>query len=434
MKNPRQLVAEALLKVDGSGGWSNLVLDNQLLKYQPDSRDSAFISALFYGVLERSVTLDACIAAHSRLAPGKLSPPVREAVRIALYQLLYMEGVPDHAAVSESVDLVKRLRKAQAAGFVNGVLRSFLRADKQIPVPKGPLEEVLSVEYSCPAPLVRLWLDSYGEDSTRRILAGSLGRPPLYIRVNTLKITTGELTALLEAQGITVVQDEHLPDCLRLEKSGAVQALREYKKGFFHVQDKASQLCVAALDAQPGQQVLDACAAPGGKSFTIAECMGGTGKIVSVDIHEHRAKLIADRAKKMGLHAITTRVADMTEFDPGLGEFDRILCDVPCSGLGAIRRKPEIKRKPLEEFAHIPSLQYKILQNTAQYCKAGGLLIYSTCTLNPAENTDVVERFLGTNPDFVPGVLPELLGGGSSRTILDEFGADGFFIAAVRRR
>lgn len=432
MKNARLLAVETLLRVDSAGAWSNLALDAQLRKYKLDDREAAFFSALFYGVLERTVTLDACIAAHSKTPLDKLSPAVLEVLRAGVYQLLYMDSVPDHAAVAESVELVRHLRKAQAAGFVNGVLRSFLRSGKSIPVPDSPISTRLSVEYACPEPVVELWLKSYGEDFTRRVLAGSLGRAPLYIRVNTLKISGEELISRLSAHGIEVKTDE-LPHCLAIEKAGAVQELPEYRRGFFHVQDKASQLCALSLGAQPGERVLDACAAPGGKTFTLAQHMGDTGEIVACDLYEARAGLVSRRAKSMGFKSVKTLVRDMTGFDPELGLFDRVLCDAPCSGLGAIRRKPEIKRKNPADFERLPDLQYKILETASQYCKGGGRLIYSTCTLNPAENEEVVARFLAAHPEFTAAELPEAIGKGSQKTFLDEMGADGFFIAAMTR-
>jgi 16S rRNA (cytosine967-C5)-methyltransferase len=345
-----------------------------------------------------------------------------------------MDGVPDHAAVGESVELVKKLRTGHAAGFVNGVLRSFLRAKKQIPLPDAPIAARLSVEYACPDPLVALWIDGYGEEAARRILLNSLGKPPLFLRANTLLISAEELASRLSAhEGITASVDPDLPACLLAENAGAVHRLPEYRRGFFHVQDKASQLAALALQAAPGMRVLDACSAPGGKAFTLAEIMENQGELVAADLHEHRVKLIADRAKAMKLDCIRAVARDMTAFDESLGLFDRVLCDVPCSGLGVIRRKPEIKQKPLADFESLPSIQYKILDTSAQYTKTGGRLVYSTCTLNPAENEEVAHRFLAEHPEFQPAPLPEILGGGHERTILHDWGADGFYMAGFVR-
>lgn len=434
MKNPRHIAVEALLKVTEKGAYSNLTLDSLILKYDLDSRDASFAGAVFYGVLERMVTLDACIAPHSKIPVEKLSPAVLQVLRAGIYQMLYMDSVPDSAAVNESVNLIKKLRKAQASGFVNGVLRSFLRSDKKIPVPKGPLCARLSVEYACPELLVKLWLDGYGEEATRRILAASLGRPPLYLRVNTLLITPEELISRLSAHGVEAQNVSGVPNCISVNKTGAIAKLPEYRRGFYHVQDISSQLAVQALEAAPGMRVLDCCSAPGGKAFTLFQLMEGKGEIIATDLHQHRVQLIGERAKQMKLAGISARVSDMTVFDETLGSFDRVLCDVPCSGLGVIRRKPEIKYKQFADFEELPKLQYKILETASQYCKAGGRLVYSTCTLNPVENQAVTEKFLQAHPAFEKAVLPELLGGDYCHTMLGQRDSDGFFVAAFTKK
>jgi len=432
MKNPRQIAAVALLAAESRAAWSNLSLDSALRRHHLSPADSAFVANLFYGVIERRLTLDACIRAHSKQKPEKLSPQVLCALRLGVYQLLYMD-IPDHAAVGESVELMRAFRKPYASGFVNGVLRSFLRAGKNVPLPQGPLSARMSVEYSCPAPLVEILLDAAGETAARSFLADSLGRPPVSVRVNTLRTDAPSLIPLLEQEGVRAPPHSHLPDCLLLESTGAVAQLESYRQGLFHVQDVSSQLCVMALGLDPGMRVLDACAAPGGKTFTAAQLMGGKGEIVACDIHEQRVGLISQRAKQMGLTGITAICRDMTVHWDDLGTFDVVLCDVPCSGYGVIRRKPEIKYKLPSEFANISSLQYNILEKSAQYCKDGGLLLYSTCTFNPPENAGVVNRFLENHPEFSPRPLGGLLGEQSSRTLLGEFGGDGFYLAALRK-
>ena len=435
MKDARQIVVEALCKMERERGWSNLVFDSQLRKYPLGTRDSAFAGALFYGVLERMITLDVCIAAHSSVRLRKLSLPVHMTLRCGVYQLLYMDGVPDSAAVSESVELVRKLHQPKSAKFVNAVLRSFLRAGKAIPAAKsGTPEDSLSIEYSCPAPLVRMWLDGYGEEKTRTLLARSMGRPPMTVRVNTCKTTPATLAGLLMKRDIEASPDELVPDCLILSGTGAVQQLPEFRRGLLHVQDKSSQLCALALAPRPGMRVLDACAAPGGKAFTLAQLMENEGELVAVDLHEHRVRQMQERANEMGLSVIRTVAGDMSRPEPNLGAFHRVLCDVPCSGLGVIRRKPEIKYKKMEEFAQFPEMQYKILENSAQYCMVDGLLMYSTCTLNPAENIGVAQRFLNNHPEFLPYPLPTVLGAGWHRTLLDEWDADGFFMACFQRK
>ncbi|MDR2932529.1 MAG: 16S rRNA (cytosine(967)-C(5))-methyltransferase RsmB [Oscillospiraceae bacterium] len=434
MKSARQITAEALLRVERSQSWSNLTLDSAVHAGTLDARDEAFVGALFYGVLERLITLDTCIAAHARQKPADLTDTVRIILRMTVYQLLYMDSVPDYAAVDEAVELARKMRAARAAGFINAVLRAFIKGGKRVPAPRLPLEKRLSIEFSVGQALIRLWLDSYGYDKTLEILRASLGRPPVYIRTNTLKTTRDKLLAQLREEGVTAVADDMLPECIVLSGQGALGRLSSFMQGLFHVQDKSSQLCCLALEAGPGMRVLDTCAAPGGKSFTLAQIMEGRGELVSAELHEQRAARMAEQAIVMWANNMKVVHADMGKEHPGLGKFDRVLCDVPCSGFGVIRRKPEIRYKDLEDFSHIANIQYKILSAASQYCKEGARLIYSTCTLNPAENEAVAARFLEEYKAFAPAPLPDVLGGAPERTLTGEFGGDCFFMAAFERK
>jgi 16S rRNA (cytosine967-C5)-methyltransferase len=433
MKNARLIAAQALLKLERREAWSNLTLDRALEHHTLKPEEAALAAALFYGVIERRITLDACIAAHSAKKPEKLDAPVLCALRLGIYQILYMDSIPHSAAVDESVKQVKKLRKTQASGYVNGVLRSFLRAGAVIPLPEHPLSARLSVEFSCPEPLVKSWLSAYGESAVRRFLSDSVGRAPAALRVNTLRTSSQELMERLAEENIIATPHPHVPNCL-MAQGGALHKTKAFGEGLFHLQDPASQLCALALEVSPGMRVLDACAAPGGKSFTIAQQMNNQGQLIACDLHPKRVGLIEKRAKEMGLDCINAQSRDMTEYDPALGTFDRVLCDVPCSGYGVIRRKPEIKYKKLEEFTDLPNIQYKILETTAQYCKVGGVLLYSTCTIHPAENGAVRERFLAAHPEFSPRPLGGLLGEDSQCTLMGEWDADGFYLAAFTRR
>ena len=282
---------------------------------------------------------------------------------------------------------------------------------------------------------MQLWLDSYGEENTEGILKTSLGRPPVYIRINTLKTTADALSVQLEEEGAVVRRDEMEENCLRVSGTGDVTALPAFQEGLFHVQDKSSQLCVKALDARPGMRVLDICAAPGGKSFTAAQWMHGEGELLAMDLYRARAALVAEGAQRLDIGCIAAKEGDASRYNSKLGLFDRVLCDAPCSGLGIIRRKPEIKYKNPEELGEIPQLQYNILSNSANYVKKGGILLYSTCTLNPGENEGVVERFLAEHRDFAPCRLPQSLGSsGHTVTLFPHQGdTDGFFISTMER-
>ncbi|WRS26873.1 16S rRNA (cytosine(967)-C(5))-methyltransferase RsmB [Oscillospiraceae bacterium MB08-C2-2] len=433
---PRQAAVNALMRVE-QGSYSNLVLEAYAKEENPSPQERAFAQALLYGVLERRLTLDHILSGYSKVPVGKMEPEIRAILRCALYQLAYMD-TPDSAAVNEAVGLVKATPRLafnpRLSGFVNGVLRGYLRADKAFPPLKGGWEERLSVETACPRPMLRLYVEALGKKGAEDFLRHSLTVSPNYLRVNTKRTTDAELIQWLAEDDIPAAPDPLVPHCLAVGRHKSLQNTNQWEQGFFHLQDKSSQLCVLALDAQPDQRVLDVCAAPGGKAFTAAQMMEDTGRIVAMDVHENRVKLIRRGASALGLDCIYAMQGDATQPGLNMGEFDRILCDVPCSGLGVIRRKPEIKYKNPEEFENLPSIQYKILETSANYLKEGGRLVYSTCTLNPKENTEVVDRFLAEHPDFESDTLPEALGGGASRLIAHELDSDGFFIAVLKKR
>ncbi|MEG0115325.1 MAG: 16S rRNA (cytosine(967)-C(5))-methyltransferase RsmB [Hydrogenoanaerobacterium sp.] len=444
MKSARQIAVQALVKVNTDGGYSNLVLDNELSKSELSPRDKAFCTTIFYGVLERRITLDALLATYCRQSLKKLMPQVRELLHIAVYQILYMDGVPQSAAVNETVELAKTMKCAHAMAFLNGVLRSFLRdggnLDKILPDRNEKPLEYLSVYYSVPLWLVSLWAKDYGEERCEGILAAAVDRPPLYLRVNSQKNTAQALAEALQKKGMELTVREDIGQCLEAEKTGEINYPVLYKRGHFTVQDISSQLCVQAAEAQAGMRCLDVCAAPGGKTFTLAQEMNDEGEILALDLHEFKAKLIKDGAKRLGLKCIKAQAGDATVYDEARGEFDIVLCDVPCSGLGIIRRKPEIRYKTEEDQLGLPELQYKILEISSKYVKSGGKLVYSTCTLHKAENEEVTQRFLQEHSEFTAEPLPlrikELTGAQEDWrvTLLPEkLNSDGFFFATMRR-
>lgn len=425
MKSAREIAVRGLIEVFDHEGYSNLVLDQGMKKAELPPQERAFCAALFYGVVERCITLDWVLGRYSRQPVEKLTPAVRAILRLALYQLLYMPSVPDRAAVDEAVKLTRVLRVASAGGFVNGVLRHFLRDEKAVKLPRDP-QKALAVQYSVPEALIALWQDAYGEEKTLSILEGCGGPPPLFARVNTTRTTAEALISRLSAEGV-IAERTDLPDALRLINTGDITALPSFTEGLFHIQDLSSQRCAAALGARPGDRVLDVCSAPGGKSFTATEGMDGKGTLLAMDLSQSRLGLVAEGAARLGLSCIETRANDATQYHAELGQFDRILCDVVCSGYGVIRRKPEIRYKLPETVALLPETQYQILTTSACYLTEGGRLVYSTCTLNPAENEQVVERFLAGHPAF---------------SLVDKTvtcfpapqGGDGFFYAVLQRR
>ncbi len=440
-KTARQTAFELLKRLETSSSYSNIALDAELSKSGLDQRDKAFVTALFYGVLERKITLDAVIGRYSKLPQEKITADIRSILRMGVYQLLYMDSVTDAAAVNESVLMAEYCRKKSAKGFVNAILRAFIRDGKNLFLPdkEKHFTEYLSFLFSCPVWLAEKWVREYGAQQAELILNHSLGRPPITLRVNTLRITVKALAERLTAEGAAVSEHPFVEDCLTLNRGGDIERLPAYQEGLFWVQDIASQLCCAALDARPGERVLDLCAAPGGKSFTSAVRMQNQGSLEAFDLSAKRAGLIEKGASRLGLTNIRVKAADAREYLPELAGADRVLCDVPCSGLGVIRRKPEIKYKPPEELARLPEIQAAILRNGSRYVRPGGILLYSTCALSREENERNAERFLAENTAFEPYTFPEryrgILGEGHMATLFpDKTGSDGFFLAVFRRK
>lgn len=437
MADPRLTVVKMLMKMDSSEAYSNLLLDHVFSESDLSERDKAFAAALFYGVLERRLTLDYIIEKNSKIPFAKLDPAAVVILRTGLYQLLYMDSVPESAAVNESVKLCKKLKCFSAQGFVNGMLRSFIRGGKKISYIGLEPEKRLSVEYSCPQWLTEKLVREYGTDFAVRALKASVGKPPVYARVNTLKTTTEKLLTELSKHRIKAAAYPGLDNCIKLEKSGDIEKCAPFRQGLFHVQDISSQLCCLTLRPVVNETVLDVCAAPGGKSFTLAELMGNNGRLYSMDLHDMRVGLIEDGAARLGIKMITAMQNDASKFNGELPQADRVLCDVPCSGLGVIRRKPEIKFKSAGDFEGLPEIQYQILETSARYVKPGGTLVYSTCTLSRAENDEVAGRFAAAHPEFLPIVQPVPYAGAAGEPMRtycpDENGGDGFFTASFRR-
>ncbi len=437
MADARLTAVKMLLKMEDSESFSNILLDSVLSEAQLNDRDKAFATALFYGVTERKMTLDYIIRQNSKLPFEKLDKAAVAILRLGLYQLLYMESVPESAAVNESVKLCKKLKLFSAQGFVNGMLRSFVRNGKKVSYLGVDRAERLSVEYSCPRWLVDKWIEEYDVEHTLQALKASVGRPPVYARVNTLKTTADKLITELAKDKITAVKYAGLDDCVILDKTGDIEKTKAFKSGLFHVQDISSQLCCLTLRPVVNETVIDICAAPGGKSFTMAELMGNNGSLYSLDLHDMRVGLIEDGAERLGIRIIKAKQNDGTKYNSELPQADRVLCDVPCSGLGVIRRKPEIKYKDPAEFRELPDIQRRILETASKYVKVGGTLVYSTCTMSRAENDEVVEAFAEVHPEFSPIVqtVPYASAENSyKRTYFpDENGGDGFFTASFRR-
>ena len=433
MKNPRYLAVELLNKTFRNGSYSNIQLSHGLDRSDMPVRDKKLCSVIYYGVIERKITLDHIIGGLCSRPLKKLDDTVLNILRCGIYQLLYMDNIPDNAAVSESVSLAKQFGKTSASGMVNAVMRNFIRRGRLYPVPCDILHSS-SIMYSAPEWLVESLFADYGAELMTDLLSDALEKPPVTIRMNPLKCTEAQLR---EALGdITAEKCAEIPGCFILSGGDPVSS-EAFKKGFFHVQDKASQLCCMALNPGEKDRVLDICAAPGGKTFTMAELMNGSGEIYAFDLHEKRVKLIKSGAERLGLSNIRAMTGDASVYNEELPKFSRILCDVPCSGVGAIRRKPEIKYKNPDDFAGLPEIQYNIAENALNYLERGGELVYSTCTLRKDENDRVIDRLLENHPELEPvNILEELgepFGSYKANIFPKHFGSDGFFISKVRK-
>lgn len=423
MADPRKTAVNVLLKIEKEGAYSNITLNETFKAGEFTKNDKALISALVYGVLDRKITLDFVLSMFIKTPLKKTAPFTLCVLRVALYQIMYMDKIPDSAAVNEAVKIIKKSREGRNSGFVNGVLRSFLRSESVIPQGDSPKE--ISVRYSCPMWIVESFIKDYGKDKAKALLEHSLKTPPVTLRINTVKTQTEKLCTEFDREGI---QFSHgINENSLIISSGIDIANNErYINGEFYVQDSASQKAVEVLCPKPGERVLDMCAAPGGKSFTMAQLMENRGEIIACDLHEHRVGLITKSAERLGLGIIKTRVQDAVVYDETLGKFDKILCDVPCSGWGVLRRKPEIKYNKTEDFSELEGLQYSILCNAARYLKNWGQILYSTCTLRSGENEDNVNRFLSQHKDFCKlsekNFMPHL------------DGTDGFYCALLEKK
>lgn len=440
--NPRTLAFNILYRVEEEKAYSNIAVNNMLKESGLGSLDSSFVSAIVYGVLEKKITLDYILKQNSNLPLNKIEKKTLIILRMGLYQILYMDRVPDSAAVNESVKTAKKKGLIKSCGFINAVLRGFLRKDKKFSLPpESSSADYLSVKYSCPKGLTALWLDAYGYRTTLEMLEALEGRPPVTVRVNTQKLTQKELTEFFEAEGVSAKAGA-LPDSLEIRYAGSVENLESYKKGYFHVQDGAAALCSLIADPKKGNVVYDVCSAPGGKSFTMAQLMENTGELYSFDLYPHKIRLIERGAKRLGLDIIKAEIRDgMKEDTVSRKPGDVVLCDVPCSGTGIIRRKPEIRYKESFYDRSLSDIQYGILCESAKLVKEGGKLVYSTCALDPEENGLQIDRFLKEHREFFGKAIE--LPKGIRRTIEEKEyeitlfpqtnGTDGFYIALLQK-
>ncbi|MDN0032295.1 16S rRNA (cytosine(967)-C(5))-methyltransferase RsmB [Oscillibacter ruminantium] len=422
-----------------ASAWADASLKAQLQRDGLSGAEAGLATRMVYGVLQNRALLDFYLGAYCTQKVGHLQPPLADILRLGAYQILFLDKVPDRAAVNESVELAKRNKRGQAAGLVNVVLRKVsLNKDTLPPIPRRDEAQYFSVRYSHPKWLVKRLLTLLGREEAEAFLAADNGIVPLTVQVNTLKTTAEDLAAELTAAGVTAAPHPWVPDCLELSGSGDLTALEAFQTGKFFVQDPAAKLVSLISAPKKGQRVIDVCAAPGGKSFGAAIAMEDRGEVLACDLHENKLSRIEAGAARLGLKSIWDFAADGTVFRPEWAESaDVVLVDAPCSGLGIIRKKPDIRYKSPDDLFTLTVAQSTILENAARYVKPGGTLIYSTCTILPEENGQVVDGFLSGHPEFSRETftLPAPMGEQPGELTLwpHRHGTDGFYICRLRR-
>lgn len=418
MINSRETAMKVLYEIEYEGAYSNMALKKALRNGEISHRDKAFITHLVYGVTDKKLTLDYIISKFSKIKLKKISKYILIILRMGVYQIKFMDKVPESAAVNECVKLARRYGHSASAGFVNGMLRNVVRID--IEYPKDKIK-YMSVKYSVPLWLCKKWINDFGYEFTNELLKSFEQSARVCVRPNTLKITAQRLSDKLNDEGNKAEVKNNLVYIKGLDIGND----ELYKKGYYTVQDEAAYTAGKVLAPKVGETIIDMCAAPGGKTTHLAELMCNKGEIFAFDIHEHKIEIIQKNAERLGISIIKTEISDGSVFNEKYAErADKILCDVPCSGLGIIRRKPEIKwnRNETDDFH---SLQEQILLNASRYLKRGGELVYSTCTINKEENEEVTSGFLNENSNF------EKLYEKTFYPHIDN--TDGFYICKIKR-
>jgi len=436
----RDMARECALRVLAAcrmnGAWADGALKEALRREKLDSRDAAFATNLVYGVMQNRLYLDRCLSELTVIK--KLEPMALDILRLGSYQLLFLDRVPASAAINESVNLAKAHKLARAAGLINAVLRNLERKKgEMLPLHFSSELEELSVSTSHPMPLTKRIVGLIGLEEAKAFFRANNAPAPMTVHTNTLKTTSSALCEELLQAGVQVEPHPWLADCFHLSMTGNLEAMDAFTSGHFTVQDAAAKLTALVAAPQAGDFVIDTCAAPGGKSFAMAMLMGDKGKILSCDMEEHKMRILDGGAKRLGIGSVKAEIADGRVLREELVEkADVVVCDVPCSGLGIIRKKPDIRYKDLQEVRNLPPIQRDILWNAAHYVKPGGTLVYSTCTILPEENEAITDAFVAEHSDFSyePFDLPFEKTAGHITLWPQRTGTDGFYIAKLKRK
>jgi 16S rRNA (cytosine967-C5)-methyltransferase len=440
----RFVVVKTLCDIEEKKSFSNIKLNQYFKKYDLSPIDRAFATEILYGTIRWKLRIDYFIQKFSKVKIKDMSTWVLCCIRTAVYQIFFMDKVPDFAAVNQAVEITK-IRDKKASSFVNGVLRNILRNKNEFNnINIKDRIKKLSVEYSHPEWMIKKFTEAFGEKFVISLMEKNNTPPELSIRINTLKTTKEELKELLINKGIDV-KEGRVPECLMLKGYHSIEKSEEFNNGLFTIQDESSMLVAKVLSPMPGERIIDLCSAPGGKTTHIAQLMNNNGEITALDIHEHKLLLVNDNAKRLGIDIIKTYLKDATTYIDEFKDYaDRVLIDAPCSGIGLIRKKPEIRWNISEkDIIELQKVQYSILKNAAKYVKVGGVIVYSTCTITMEENEDIIKRFLNEHSNFelenICGILPERLStstcsSGYVKLFPNVHDTDGFFISRLRRK
>lgn len=440
----REVALNILIDINANGAFSNYSI-NKHLRRKENIRDENLIREIVYGVIENLSYIDCIISKSSKIKIKKIQPIILEILRMGVYQIAFMDKIPDRAAVNEAVNLSKKRGHKGVSGYVNGVLRNVSRNKEELmKVDQKDSIDYLSIKYSHPKWMIEMWLEEYGYEFTEKLCKENNSKPRLNLRVNTSKITREELKERLSSYGYTIHETPYAKDGLIIDNPIRITEIEEYKLGLFIIQDESSMLVAQIANPKENRLVLDMCSAPGGKSTHMGQIMNNKGQIISRDIYEHKLKLVRQNANRLDIKIIKTEIFDAMKLDESLiGKVDYCIVDAPCSGLGIIRRRPEIKwnrkKKDIEELGEI---QWRILDNAKRYVKPGGIIIYSTCTIERGENLDRVNKFLSENKQFQLIGFEDLICSkenmeSSKEGYIELFphihNTDGFFIAKIQK-
>ena len=438
--NSRELAFKTLYDIERNKNYSNISINKNFKNVNISDQEKGLATELIYGIIENKYYLNYIIDKLSKIKSKKMSTYVKISLWLGIYQILFLDSIKDHAAVNESVNLIKKYDK-KSSGFVNAILRNVLRQkDSIMEIKDKDINDELSIKYSYNPWIVEKWIKDFGQEFTEDLLDANAEKPNLYIRTNTLKISRDELIGKLAKEGIKCTKVNGIDEAIMVQNLKNIEGNELFKLGYFTIQDISSMLVGKIANPEKDSKVLDICSAPGGKTTHVATIMENTGQVIARDVFDHKLKLIKSTVNRLGLTNVSIENRDALKLDDNsIDKFDYVLADVPCSGLGIIRRKPEIKFKEGSELSGLPDIQSKILNNASKYVKENGTLIYSTCTIHDEENINVVEQFLKENINFelVPieniNIDLDNQEKGYIKIYPNIHGMDGFFIAKLKR-